>query len=248
MLDRPDWAKTLQINGTHCPAHEIPTVLFGRKQPLSYVLNPKSACTLALNFVFFLNNGYRYFDPIQIHYSRAALLKLKGPELDPRIAEAYGRLAPQSFSLVRDPLRRFVSGFVSKVFSAEDPYYMSYRDLLTSVCGIDLSPEANAAQTCLTFARWIASQPDQNQIDAHFRPQYLNLMTEGGFAIDTIVRLEDKDALLAFFSKWIGAEKAEWFLTFRFNATKSADDEIVTDELKKLVRQIYARDYELFYS
>ena len=37
------------------------------------------------------------------------------------------------------------------------------------------------------------------------------------FKVDTIIRLEDQDALLAFYAKWVGEEKAKWFLDFRFN-------------------------------
>lgn len=245
--NRVDGANVVQIGGKRLQENEIPTVLFGRKKPLSYVLNPKAACTLALNFLFFANNGYRYFDPMEIHHSPQALLKLAGPQPDPRAVEAYSRLSPASFSIVRDPLRRFVSGFWSKVFSEEDAHYRFFRDLLTSVYGIDLSPEADPAQSCLAFAKLLAAQPDKRLIDGHFRPQHLNLMTGGRFGVDTILRIEDQDAVLAFFSKWIERDKAAWLMDMRFNATKAGRHEVVTGELKKLVRDLYARDYELFY-
>ena len=239
----------LRADGKHYEAQELPTLLFGQKKPLSYVLNPKAACTLALNFVFFLNYGYRYFDPIQIHYSRLALLQLNNSTLDPRAVNTFCQLSPESFSIVRDPLQRFVSGFLSKVLSDEDPYYRAYRDMLTSVHGIDLSPEADSARSCLAFANWIASHADQQDIDRHFRPQFLNLRIGSRFVVDTILRLEDRGAILAFFSRWIGAEKAKWFLSLQFNAhTKYAKDDVITDELKMLVQKIYAKDYELFYA
>ena len=37
------------------------------------------------------------------------------------------------------------------------------------------------------------------------------------FKIDTIIRMEDQDELLAYYAKWVGEEKAKWFLDFRFN-------------------------------
>ena len=238
----------LLIDGKIYESQELPTIYFGRNRPLSYVLNPKAACTLALNFVFYVNHNYRYFDHFRIHGSELALLKLRGPELDAQALSIYYRLSPKSFTIVRDPLQRFVSAFLGKIFTDDDPDYYLPRDYLTSVYDIDLSPEADPAQSCLAFAKWLAMQPDPRQFDRHFKPQYLNLMVDSRFTVDTILRLEDRDALLAFFTRWIGAEKAKWFLSFRFNEqTKYKSDEVITDELEDIVRKIYARDYELFY-
>jgi len=237
----------LLIDGKLYETQDLPIILFGKNKPLSYVLNPKAACTLALHFLFFANHNYRYFDIAQIHFSNVALSRLEGVELDPRVLNTYYKLSPESFSIVRDPLRRFVSSFSDKVFIGGDPAYMSLRDVLTSVYDVDLSPEANPAQSCLAFAKWIASIENQNLIDMHFRPQHLNLAVGGRFAVDTILHVEDRDSILAFFSKWIGAEKAKWFLSLRFNVQKYASDEFISDELKNLVREIYAQDYKLFY-
>jgi hypothetical protein len=228
-------------------SQELPTIIFGPNKPLSYVLNPKAACTLCLHFVFFANHNYRYFDIARIHTSPTALFRIRGSELDPQIINTYYRLSPESFTFVRDPLRRFVSFFFEKIFLGGDPDFLPIRDTLTSVHGIDLSPEANLAQSCLNFAKLVASTVDQKSTDPHLRPQYINLAVGGRFTVDTILRLDDHGSLLAFFSKWIGAEKAKWFLSLQFNVQKYASDEIITDELKDLIRSIYAQDYKLFY-
>lgn len=238
----------LLIDGKIYETQVLPTIRFGTSKPLCYVLNPKAACTLAMNFVFFVNHNYRYFHYGDIHRSERALWKLEGPDINPQALTAYFRLAPESFTIVRDPLRRFVSGFLSKILS-DDPEYFEARDTITSIHGIDLSPEANPAQSCLAFAKWIASLENQKTIEPHFRPQHFNLMTGSRFIVDTILHLEDREALLAFFTRWIGAEKAKWFLSIRFNeTTKYQSEDMITDELKEIVRKIYARDYELFYS
>ena len=230
-------------------SQELPTIYFGQNKPLSYVLNPKAACTLALHFMFFANHNHRYFDIAHIHFSQIALHQLRGPEIDPAVLKAFLRLSPESFSIVRDPLRRFVSGFSEKVLVGGDPNYVGFRDMLTSVHGIDLSPEANPAQSCLAFAKWIASHENQSLIERHFRPQHLNLAAGSRFTVDTILRSEDQEVMLAFFSRWIGAEKAKWFLSLQYNVQKYkyAPDKIITNELKELVRLIYAEDYKLFY-
>jgi hypothetical protein len=239
----------LRSDGKQFETHDLPTLYLSEAKPLAYVLNPKAACTLALNFLFYLNHGYRYFDPIQIHYSHHALLILRGEPPNPRAANAFCNLSPESFTFVRDPLQRFVSGFLSKVMSNDDELFLEYRDKLTSLHGIDLSPEADPARTALGFAIWLASHSDPNRIDPHFRPQYLNLRIGGSFTIDTILRLEDRAAILAHFSKWVGPDKAQWFLTQKFNEhTKFSKDDVITDELNAVVRLIYAKDYELFYN
>jgi hypothetical protein len=53
---------------------------------------------------------------------------------------------------------------------------------------------------------------------------------------------------LELYAKWVGAKKANWFLNFRFNEQlKIKPETLITDELAALVREIYAKDYELFY-
>jgi hypothetical protein len=50
-------------------------------------------------------------------------------------------------------------------------------------------------------------------------------------------------------SLWLSAEKAKLFLSLRLNEqTKESSDEIVKEEPNSLGCDIYARNYELFYS
>jgi hypothetical protein len=236
----------IQLNGVRYEPHEIPVVFFGQQKRLAYVHNATAACTLALHFLFFSNHGYMYFDHGQIHFSKFALIRL-GPEFLPNNVKAFNDLAPETFSIVREPLQRFISGFISKIFSKHDPNYHELRDLITSVHGIDLSAEADPALSCLAFAKLIDAQKEVKQIDRHFRPQYLNLGIDGRFRVDTVLRLEDQGAVLAFFSKWIG-EKAQWFFSQQIGATPGyMKDQFMYDELINLVHKIYARDYEFFY-
>jgi Sulfotransferase family len=226
----------------------LPAIHFGHAKPLAYVINPKVASTHALNFIFYVNHGYRYYNPHIIYRSTYATVMLGGTELNPAALDLYLRLAPETFSIVRDPLRRFISGFLSKLLSEDDLIMEPVRDLLTSLHGIDLSPEADPARSCLALAEWIAAQEDVQRLDAHFRPQYLNLAAGSRFAVDTILRLEDRDAILAYYAKWVGEEKAKWFMSLRFNEqTKIKAEDCMSEALAALVRKIYAKDYELFY-
>lgn len=238
----------LLIDGKLYEPQVLPMIYFGPKKPLAYVLNAKAACTLALHFLFYANHSYRYFDVEGIHFSHKALNLLMGPEMNPRVLNAFYHFSPHLFSFVRNPLRRLVSAFRQKIFTNGDPHYLSMRDHLTAIDGIDLSPEANPAQSCLAFAKWIAAQKDQMLIDRHFRPQYLNLQIDSRLTVDTILRLEDRDEVCAFLAQWIGAEKAQWFVSLNFNAEKYSVSEFVSDELEQVVREIYAEDYKLFYA
>lgn len=239
----------LFVGGKVYESQPMPTIHFGHFKPLAYVLNPKVASTHTLNFLFYVNHGYRYYNPHIIYRSATAKITLRGPELDPAALNLYMHLAPETFTIVRDPLRRFISGFLSKIFSEDDAGLEGFRDLLTSLHGVDLSPEADPAESCLAFAKWVAAQEDQWAVDPHFRPQHMNLGVGSRFSIDTILHIEDRDAILAYYAKWVGEEKAKWFSELRFNEqTKYRSDDLVSDELVALVRKIYLKDYELFYS
>lgn len=239
----------LIVDGKLYEFQPLPTIFFGREKPLAYVLNPKVASTVCHNFIFYVNHGYRFFDPYRVWGSPYATLGLSGTELLPDVLSLYLKLVPETFSIVRDPLPRFISAFLSKVFTDEDSAYLSFRDILTSLHGIDLSPEADPAQSCLAFAKWVASQEEPQNLDFHFRPQHLNLALGSRFTVDTILHIEDQDALHAYYAKWIGEEKAKWFLSLRFNKhTKYSASDCFSDELKSLVQTIFAKDYELFYS
>lgn len=238
----------IELNGVNYESDELPVVFFGRQKRLAYVLNAKAACTLALNFLFFSNHGYAYLDPPHIHDSRFGFIRL-GPEFAADKVMAFNDLAPETFSIVREPLQRFISGFISKVVSKDDPQYRDFRDLVTSVHGVDLSADADPAQSCLAFAKLIDAQKDTKQIDRHFRPQYLNLGIDGRFRANTVLHLEDHGTVLAFFSRWTNPEKAGWLLSQQLGATPGySKDKFMSDELIKVVRKIYARDYELFYN
>jgi hypothetical protein len=237
----------LFVDGEIHQGQELGTIFFGAVKPLAYVLNPKAACTLLLHFLFFANHNYRYFDVARIHSSRTALFRLEGAELDARVLQRYYALSPESFTVVRDPLRRFVSAFNEKILQGYDSDYLELRDAVTSHFNVDLSPEADPARSCLAFAHWAASDSRLLTADLHFRPQSRNIKAGSRFRIDTVLRLEDREAVLAFFSRWIGPEKARWFTTLDFNVQKYSVDDFISDELRDVVRHLYAEDYERFY-
>lgn len=239
----------LVVDGKVYEFQPLPLIFFGRKKPLAYIVNPKAASTASHNFIFYANHGYRYFDAYRLWDSRVATLRIGGTEFLPEVLDLFLDLKPECFSIVRDPLRRFISAFLSKVFTTDDPTYHAFREALTSLGDLDLSPEADPASSCLQFAHWVAGQERIHDLDAHFRPQHFNLAIGSRFNVDTILRLEERDVLHAYFAKWIGEDKSRWFLSLGFNEqTRYKASDCMSDELKSLVGKIYAKDYELFYS
>jgi hypothetical protein len=238
----------LLIDGELHKFQPLPSMFFGHQKPLAYVFNPKVASTLMVNFIFYVNHGYRYFATDKVHLAPAATRRLDHDDINPQKLDLLLRLKAETFTIVRDPLKRFVSAFISKVYTDDDPWTYAFRDQLTSLHGTDLSPEANPAQSCLALARYVAAQENLQEINPHFRPQYLNLAIGSRFKIDTILRIEERDVIKAYCAKWVGQEKAERFLNLRFNESRFNTDDFVSDELVDVVRQFYARDYELFYS
>jgi hypothetical protein len=241
---------TQQVDPEPAPRSGIgaPVIVFGNSSELAYLHNPKAACTLALNFVFYANHGYGYFDPIQIHYSRRAFWRLNTWNPAPDALAALESQPRHIFTFVRDPVERLISAFTSKVWLPVDPYYAMIRDELTSLYDIDLSASADPKRSCLLFAKWIEQQcGDWTNADYHFRPQYLNLECPD-YPTHTLIRLDRQKELAAFIAKWVGQPGADKILRSRYNEmanVKKAD--FLSDELVEVARRIYAADYEKFY-
>ena len=238
-------SSTIKFNGISCKPTELPVVFFSGDKSLAYVHNAKAGCTLALNFLFFRDHGYAYFDPSLIHASKHAFLRI-GPDLQTTGVMTF---EAETFTFVREPLQRFLSAFNSKIFSRDDSDYADLRDLLTAVHHIDLSPSADPARSCLAFAKIMEAQTNPKEIDRHFRAQYFNLGMDGPFRTDTIIRLDERSTLLAFLSRWVAADQATTLADQRLGIGPPVRKEaFLSDELVGLVRKIYAADYDLFYA
>lgn len=231
-----------------------PAILYGNEARLAYVLNPKAACTFAKNALFWANHNYAYINPIALHYSRYAFWKLGGEARDSdsdaalRVFEA---LQPKVFSFVRDPLKRLMSGFNSKLLSTSDPVFDEFRDNLTCRGGIDLSPTCVKRDAILRFSHWLYGYRDRPySIDKHFRPQIYNLFIGGQddkslYEIDSIIRLEDIDKMEVFASiHFPGLDRHREL----YNASDDLrHEDLMSDELKAVVAEIYKEDYAAFH-
>jgi hypothetical protein len=241
----------------------LPQIFFGDAPKIALVNNPKAGCTMAKNFLFRMEHGYYYLNFPAIHASRNALRSIRWPV--PKAAKSgllamfgsapghpsyrvYADYNPELFAFVRNPLDRFISGFISKIVRRGDKNYSGLRDTLTCHHGVDLGVTADYKRSILKYADWLEKQ-DMKLVDPHFRAQHFNLGQHLGLAIPNIVSLGNKPAVSEFIGRHIGKEGAAEFLSQKFNDTSETypKDMFMSDELKARVKQIFAHDYRTYF-
>jgi Sulfotransferase family len=226
-------------------------MLFGNTCDLVYVNNPKAACTFAQNVLFCANHGYMYFNPLGLHSSKYAFWRLGGTPIVTN-ADALARLhnmKPTVFSFVRDPVRRLISGFHSKLIRKDDTIFDDFRDNLTCRGNIDLSTECNKQKSILMFGHWLLDQmSNPNWVDPHFKPQVYNLYPNGDpssrmLDIDKIIKIEDPMAINDFASEYTPNMSRGAGL---FNESRDLNVEAYcSEELTKLAYRLFEIDYDL---
>lgn len=127
-----------------------------KTQPWAYIVVPKSACTTVGQYAFYADHGYYYHD--DIHRLRYGLLKAG---VDPTaVADRLDELAdePFTFTFVRDPYARLVSGFLDKVVDLEQAYRPDIRDHVTSDWGVRLGGDEPQTANFKRFMRFVEYQ------------------------------------------------------------------------------------------
>jgi hypothetical protein len=140
------------------------------------------------------------------------------------------------FSVVRNPFARALSGYVSKIASGKTTTWRGFAGQF------GIRPDLGRTPLSFTeFLRLVDTQPDE-RINAHFRPQYMNLLLPFS-APRFIGRLEAFDETVRFLEN-AGVAVAER----KGRATRSADRiaEYYTEEAEALVARKFAPDFELF--
>jgi len=125
-------------------------------QPWAYVVVPKSACTTAGQYLFYVDHGYYYHD--DIHRLRYGLHKAG---LNPQMVRTHLDEANEdlfTFSFVRDPYARLVSGFLDKVLDLEQGYRQDIRDRLTSDWQVQLAGDRSQVDNFRSFIRFVEYQ------------------------------------------------------------------------------------------
>jgi hypothetical protein len=139
---------------------------------------------------------------------------------------------------VRDPVRRAESAYLDKV--ANLGRRPRWRLLVQRTLG--LSEDPDHSPTFEQFVAALEAQPPLEQ-DAHWRPQHLNLM-HPLIDYDMVGRLETFDADLARVRELAGLPEVP--LQVRNERPPTATMFDGRPDLLRRVREVYARDFDLY--
>lgn len=221
---------------------EVGELFFGDRSPLVYVNNPKCACTTAKNLIFFVNKGYEYNTPGEIHFSQIATWRLGGEIQQKGALKALLSRERVPFSFVRNPIQRFVSAVASKVLSDKDPVYKGLRERLTSWYDVPLACPLNPSDVALRIADLLTNRSLDLHGDEHFRPQVQNVGR-----ISHILRLEQRSEAQEFLKSYCTEDVLQWFQTRRFNESdRELKVQMFSKDLEEKLKQFYSEDYVAF--
>jgi hypothetical protein len=213
-----------------------------RVQPLPeygciYVRNAKVATGATLLWLHRVHTGDHDFTPKKSIHAENKL-----PRVEDVGAEKVLRMLNGDafrFSFVRDPVRRLESAYFSKILR-----HRGYpgRARLQRILGLPEGPDNE-----LTFEQFVAAleMQDPVRMDVHWRPQHLNLM-HGLVEYDLVGRLETFPADVARIREATGMPDVPiptWNVSKKRATTSLLDGR---PDLLRKVRDIYARDFELY--
>jgi Sulfotransferase family len=199
-----------------------------------FVKNAKAGASTIMLWLHRIHTGdYSQKPPRNIHDNHAM----------PRVNElGWDRVAGMldggafRFGFVREPVRRFESAYLDKI---ERTTNERWRNEVRRVLGL---PED--APVGLDEVVDALTGQDARELDAHWRPQHLNLV-HPLVKLDFVGRLESFDADLATLRELAGLPDAP--VTVR-NVTRRSKGGVLETrpDLDRRVRQIYAADSELY--
>lgn len=201
-----------------------------------YVKNAKAGTSTVMLWLHRALTGDNSFDPHNIHLDNAlpSVRDVGWPRVVRMLnGEAY------RFSFVRDPIRRVESAYLDKVVPRERPD--RWRSEIRRALGLPDVPEAQ-----VTFDQFVAGlrAMDPLDMDAHWRPQHLNLM-HPHIHYDHVGRLETFAADMAVIGEALGLPDVA---VRTRNERATPPDSLFTGrpELLRRVQSLYARDFELY--
>lgn len=199
-----------------------------------YVKNPKAACSTVLLWLDRLHTGDHDFSPGNVHTdNRLPTVSEVGRRRIARMLSGEG----YSFTFVRDPLRRFQSAYLDKLVNSK-----RWRTQIQQALGQE--PDEERPVSLDDFVAGIEAQDPVGEMDPHWRPQHINVMTSL-ITYDHIGRVETFDTDLETIRRAAGLPHVP--IEVR-NVAKQRSDSILADrpDLEERVRAIYAKDFEIF--
>lgn len=221
---------------------------------LFYVSTPKVACT-SLKWWFASLEGY----------AEAIARSTDSSESDPDlfVHDVFHKVAPDvvgmpleelsqaltspsylRFAVVRNPYKRVFSAWQSKLLLRE-PLQVGHcgdQDLLD----LPIDTAADIAAAFERFMEYLATQEAPHYKDYHWTPQ-ANILRPDLINYTRIAKIEEPHDLIGELNRWLGSSAVDPFSVRRANESIIPFlPELLTPRSVELIRELYARDFELF--
>lgn len=227
-----------------------------------YKTNAKSGSSSVLSMLFAIEFGVPFSVKLKTtkdHNPDTALHQMREahvfePVLNlPDVADVPAFLEKTlSFTVVRDPAARVLSSFhyLCQSNEAESEKFLRDRIRLSALTGFDWGTHPRTVDGFRRFLEYIVAESEQEgvmHVNNHWRPQWRNVQMDL-LKPDLVGRLEDMPAFYRELCKLLDRPLPEHLVSDRRNRQNRLDPSpfVRNGDCRRLIRKIFARDYELF--
>ncbi|MFQ5624886.1 MAG: sulfotransferase family 2 domain-containing protein [Paracoccaceae bacterium] len=226
------------------PASPATRMFTTRRYPIFYLSIAKCGCTFLKNLFYALDHREQHPAGNAVHAHEADLVKAR-----PADEEAIRR-SPYAFTVLRDPVDRFLSFYFDKVYAGGQHSFPALRARLAERRGLDLSPGLSVAghrENARILLDWVAEALRKRKTGNghhHWKRQVTALRRVESLGLE-ILTLDGLDwqlpALLAPVIPDLAARMAA--VTARNAAPRPVPQHAVPDAtLRAAIDRVYARD------
>lgn len=219
-----------------------------RTYPIFYLMILKCGCTFLRNLFYHLDHGHLHADAGRIHAHDQDFLKAA------HVPHDVIQSSPYVFTVVRDPVDRFLSLYFDKIANTENEVDAWMRRRIAEGAGLELGPEISITthrENCLKMLGWLKRNLDdglEGRTNPHWQRQSVSIERIARFkpTLIPLPQVQDRlDALLGPIVPDIGKHMKA--ITVRNVSPKLFERSVfVTDELVEMTRSIYSKDMVLF--
>lgn len=215
--------------------------------PLRYLVIPKCGCTFVKNLLWLVDHGQAHPNPLRVHdddalFGRADQLGLSPSDI---------RSEPMAFTVLRNPVDRFLSLYFDKVVGEGWKQFVPLRQTLVRH-GLDPHAADKEAhrKNCLIMANWIAENLAFGldlPSNAHWTPQSWRCKTLQDLDLHLLVLDFLRPQLRALAGGDV-PELDDYLESAERNRSAAPTNrrQIVTDSLRSQINNIYSRDRRLY--